>query len=485
MTPRVPLPPKHEVNDEIQDICFNLLTESPFYGGVMQSINRCLVDTEDQKESTQMSTLTMASVKLDINYKLWAPLTSVQKRDRLQHEVLHFVFLHPWKEKPDNLGVFYMACDLSANQYCNDQTSFRAEYFDSLCRKYNSNMNGEEGYLSYYDSILDLYRKVPAAIMKKHKGDQDAYNAEIVMWQEKALKGEFFEPNTKNLTEAIVFLPKNSQGDANASGLSNMVSSMKGSGAGDEEIEDAIQQYLANNPDPWKEVSEGTSSTSAEEVVKRILSDAKNAGNLPGGLQEYVDILLTPPLIDWRRELRKFTKNAGDVTMSQTMTRRSKRFGKFPSSKIKRLQRIAIAIDTSGSMSDDEFNQAISEVSGALSSDCEVIVIQADCQIDDVQVYRKRLPQLDRISRFGNGGTSFHDPLEYVRTGGKLDRHAEFPAVGKVDGMVYITDGYAPAPEYDSYPRCKVMWLTTQKSVEAMEEEGFLGRKLFIDCSDM
>ena len=47
-----------------------------------------------------------------------------------------------------------------------------------------------------------------------------------------------------------------------------------------------------------------------------------------------------------------------------------------------------------------------------------------------------------------------------------------------------MTDGYAPAPEFEDYPFCKVLWLTTQKSVQTMESEGFIGRIVFLDIND-
>lgn len=488
MNPKQPLPPFDEVEDGLQDVCFDLLTDSPFYGNIISSINRELVrkeDKENQVECTQMEPLTLASVKLDVIYEMWATLTDPQKRERFKHEVLHFVFLHPWKDKPENVGLFYTACDISANMYCNDTLSFRKDYFSKLESKYNCSLDTKEGYLSIYDSLVNLYRKVPMSIKKKHGSNVQAYEDEIMKWQDKALRGEFFEKGTSNLTEAIVFLPQNTKGDTNASGMSSMIQGMKRGGASEDDIKNAIQNFLAQGSDPWQSVRDGTSESAAEDVVKRLLSDAKGRGDLPGGLESYVDILLTPPKIDWRQELRNFTKTSGHVRMGSTMTRRSKRYKTFPSGKIKRLQRVAVAIDTSGSMSDDEFNQAISEVAGALSSNCEVIVIQADCQVDHVEVYSRKLPPLDRVTRMGNGGTSFNDALLYVKTGGKLDKHSKFEQFGKVDGMVYITDGYAPAPELENYPRCKTLWLTTQKSVETMENEGFKGRILFVDCSDM
>lgn len=470
-----------DVAEEIQDICFELLRSSPFYGHIMGSINRELIDSEELLEPTEIRSLGLSTIKLTINYKLWEPLTFSEKVNRLNHEVIHFIFLHPWIDKPKNIGLFYAACDISANMYNNDQNSLRKEFFDQLLARHGMTIDASDGWFSIYNSLVDLFIKVPSNILKKHKGDQAAFEAEMAIHQSNAAKGEFFDKGTKDLNEAIVMLPNTSTGHANLGGLLSMINSLKAGGASEEDIKNMIQAFIDKNEDPWKYVSDDTSSTAAEALVKRLLSDSKSRGDVPGGLSDYVDLMLSPPLIDWRKELRNFTKRAGHVEAGSTMTRRSKKYKTFPALKIRRLQRVALAIDTSGSMSDEEFNQGISEVRGALASNCQVIVIQADCVVDNVEIYNKKMPNLSRITRYGNGGTSFDDPLLYVKTGGKLDKHSEFPKVGPVDGMVYITDGYAPAPRLENYPRCKVLWLSTQRTVSDLESDGFLGKILKLD----
>jgi hypothetical protein len=463
-----------EAGQEIQEVCFDLLRAAPFYGHVMGSINRSLVEGTDQMEPAVLESLGLSTVKMTLSYELWEPLYSQEKINRMFH-----------KEEASNIGLFYTACDLSVNMYCDDKTALRLENFEKLCRRHGVKIDTDGGYFSIYNSLIDLFRAIPGNIMKKHNMKKEDYEAEMSMHQQNALKGEFFDPGTEDLNEAIAMLPKKSTGENNISGLNSLIQALKRGGASEEDIKNAIQNFMASDQDPWKAVADGTSSTAAEDLVKRLISETKDQGIVPGGLSEYVDLLLAPAKIDWRKECRDFTSRAGHVTLKTTMTRRSKRFGTFPASKIVRNQRIAIAIDTSGSMSDDEFQQAISEVRGALTSNCQVIIVQADCQVDNVEIHNRKLPNVSRVERFGNGGTSFDDALLYVKTGGQLDKYSEFPDIGNVDGMVYITDGYAPAPKRENYPRCNVLWLTTQKTVEEMRSEGFRGKILFLDCEDM
>jgi predicted metal-dependent peptidase len=470
--------------ENISRLGFMFVTNEPFYSHILSKLNKYVLETDEMSEVTEIHPMNISNVKLMFDYKKWEPLSKIQKLQRFKHEVLHFVFMHPWQDKPENVGLFYTACDVVVNLHCEDSQSLSLKNFSNLASRYNVSIDTQNGWVPCYNSLVDLFRAIPDQIAKKHNGDQKLIDEEFTMWAEKAMKGEIYDEGTEDLNEAIAFFPKDTDGDPNVSGLSQLIQEMKNAGATDEQIQQAIQDALANQSDPWQSVKDGTSETAAEEMIKNTLNEAKSQGTVPGGLEEYVELFLAPAKIDWRKELRAFTKRAGEAQITSTMTRRSKRFGTHPASKITRTQRIAIAVDTSGSMSDEEFKQAISEVRGALQGNAEVILIQADAVVDNVEIYKGKLPELARVTRCGGGGTAFDDPLLYVKTKGRLDKHSEFPKIGNVDGMVYITDGYAPAPELDSYPKCKVLWLTTQRSVDDLRSDGFKGQILELDCSE-
>lgn len=469
-----------QVQDGLQDVATKLLLNESFYGHIVSGVNRKVVDNPKQVECTELRSLGISSVTMDVAYHLWEPMTMEEKMLRLKHEMIHYVFMHPWEKKPSNVGLFYIACDLSVNMYVNDTKSLSLSNFQNLCNRYNININTKDGWLSIYDSLVELYETVPQKVKEE----------DIPTYMDQAMKGDWFESDGTSLKESIFFLPKGPSGDMNVSGMNQSLEQMKesggadGNGASEEEIQDFIQSQAEQPSDPWKEVSEGTSELGAKNSITRALKDAKARGDVPGNLSEYVDMFLSPPKIDWRRELRQFTSLMGDVVASTTMTRRSKRYKTFPSMKIRRTQRVAIAIDTSGSVSEEEFQAFMSEMRGALQHNCEVIFIQADAQVDKVDIYNKTLPEIARVERSGYGGTSFDDALKYIRTRGRHEDHKHLPNIDAVDGVVYMTDGYAPAPSRDNIPNTKLLWLTTQKSVEDMEREGFTGRIIKLDLDE-
>lgn len=460
-----------KVQDGLQDVATKLLLNESFYGHIISGVNRKVVDNPKQVECTELRSLGISSVTLDVAYHLWEPMTMENKMLRLKHDMIHYIFLHPWESKPNNIGLFYIACDLSANMYVNDSMSLSISNYQSLATKYGVTIETTEGWLSIYNSLIKLYNIVP----------QSTKVEDIPKWVEMAMKGDFFESDGINLKESIFFLPKGPSGDMNISGMGQSIDDMKSKGASDEDIQQFIEEQAAKPSDPWKEVSEGTSELGAKNLITTALKDAKARGDVPGNLSEYVDMFLSPPKLDWKRELRNFTSLMGNVIASTTMTRRSKRYGTFPSTKIRRTQRVAVCVDTSGSVSEEEFIAFMSELRGALAYNCEVIFIQADARVDKVDIYNKTLPEVARIERSGYGGTSFDDALLYVKTKGRLDDHKHLPNIEAVDGVIYFTDGYAPAPSRDNIPNKKLLWVTTQKEVSVMQSEGFTGRIVKLD----
>lgn len=465
------------LQDQLQDVAMRLIIEEPFYGHIISGINRKVVDDSRMKEVSEIRSLGLSTVTIDFSFKLWAPLTRVEKQNRMKHEVLHYIFMHPWADRPKNKGLFYTACDLSVNMYVNDKMSLSLNNFRNLSQRYNIPIDTSDGWFSIYKSLEKMFQVVPASIKDEEK---------IKEYIESAMKGDWFEKDSDQLKESIFFLPQTGSGNMNISGMSGELSEMMnpsggGEGATDEEIQDFIQKNLDQGTDPWESVAEGTSDLGAKSTIARALKDAKGRGDVPGGLTSYVDLFLSPPKIDWKREVRNFSSLMGNVVARTTMTRRSKRYKTFPSLKIRRTQRVGIIVDTSGSVSDKEFQDFLSEMRGILQEGCEVIFIQADAVVDKVDIFDSKIPEMGRFTRAGFGGTSFDDGLLYLKTRGRLPEHSHLPKIGAVDGVIYMTDAYAPAPKKENLPMGKLMWLTTQKPVDQMISEGFTGKIVFLD----
>lgn len=465
-----------EVENSIEITELKLLTKERFYGSFLSSFNKSL--DIDQPEVTGMKPLDSMNVSLSINPTLWMELDSLDRVNKLKHELLHLIFLHPWKKSKESNPLFYTACDIEVSDYVEDRLSLKESNFRYLCNEYQSTtgFNKALGCESIYSDLTKLLPKIRLG-MRARCESLEEWESIVEIETQKALRGDIYLPNSDQLSETIAFFPDPSgNGEQNISGIHSLIKTTE---PGD--LQEAIESYINSNQGNWNLMKDKLPEDIAEAIVSGLLSAAKSRGEVPGNLSDYVDVFLADPLVDWRSVLRKFTRFSGVTDCVRTMTRRSKRWGTFPAVKITNMQRIAIVIDTSGSMSDEEFNQAINEVRGSLAERCQVIVIQADAVVDSVDIYTRKLPNISRIERNGYGGTSFDDALLYVKTKGRLDQHSEFPNIDKVDGVVYITDGYAPAPEESSYPNCKVIWVSTQKEVQDYVSEGFRGHVIKIN----
>ena len=137
------------------------------------------------------------------------------------------------------------------------------------------------------------------------------------------------------------------------------------------------------------------------------------------------------------------------------------------------LPKILVIIDTSGSMSNTDIEYVFAEIDALYNLGVEVHVLQADTE---PCLYFKYIGEKP-IG--GRGGTTFDPALQWLnnaRTGVKIpvkkprEQRTEVLDVHlKVDGCIYLTDGYACTPTVKPY--CRMMWiLTPDGSGEAIKQ---------------
>lgn len=148
------------------------------------------------------------------------------------------------------------------------------------------------------------------------------------------------------------------------------------------------------------------------------------------------------PSVDWRRVIRLFTTSSRRTRISNTLRRPSKRYGTYPGIKVKRLHRMAVIIDTSGSVSNTAFGAFFAEIHNIWQQGSEVTVIEADNTVRHTWEYLGTPP----TSAKGRGGTTFDPALQWVAD-----------AAPAFDAALYFTDGKAPAPKVRT--RCEVLWV--------------------------
>lgn len=174
-------------------------------------------------------------------------------------------------------------------------------------------------------------------------------------------------------------------------------------------------------------------------------------GNLPLGLQRELKEVIDPPL-PWTTLLRDFVERTArnDFNWSRPNQRYATTGIILPSLINDQLPDIVIAIDTSGSISNEQLNKFANEVSNVLEAyETKITVIFCDAAVQKVQEFsRVDLPL--KLEPKGGGGTDFRPVFKYVEKNGIT------PAC-----LIYLTDLYGTFPE--STPEYPMLWVATSK----------------------
>lgn len=186
------------------------------------------------------------------------------------------------------------------------------------------------------------------------------------------------------------------------------------------------------------------------EMIKDMIRKARdlcghNYGDIPGGLIDELDNLLKTrrPIVPWNKVLRGFVASAMESNLGWTIKRKSKRFGTRPGTRKEDVLNLAVAVDTSGSISDEQLMLFFNEINWIWKNGNVVItILEADAEIQ--AEYRFSGKFTGEIH--GRGGTN----LEPVLVKTEKDRY---------DALIYFTDFYAP--KIETRYRIPILWVLT------------------------
>ena len=183
-----------------------------------------------------------------------------------------------------------------------------------------------------------------------------------------------------------------------------------------------------------------------KDAAQEAAQSAKGWGSVSGEVKK--DILKRlESKVDWRKVLRYFIKTSQRASRRSSVKRINKRYAYIhPGKKVQRQAKIAIAIDQSGSVSDDMLSAFFGELNG-LAKLAEFTVVPFDTQVDESKVHVWKKGQSKPAERVLCGGTDFDAPTKYVND-------------NSFDGVIILTDMEAPKPK-----ACKAqrMWMTDER----------------------
>ena len=195
------------------------------------------------------------------------------------------------------------------------------------------------------------------------------------------------------------------------------------------------------------------------EVIKQAVGEAKKAadasgkGHLPGEVEELINEFLKKPTISWKTLLKQFIASTVKANTKSTWRRENRRHVPLKGRLKDRTLRLALALDTSGSIFGDRelLNEFYSEIAGIQQAyNSEILVIECDAQVQ--KTYSLKPGQRPNPSPKGGGGTSFKPVYEW------LQEHKKRP-----DVLVYLTDLYGDFPDKEYI---RTVWCVCQNGAD-------------------
>ena len=183
--------------------------------------------------------------------------------------------------------------------------------------------------------------------------------------------------------------------------------------------------------------------------ITDLVQGSTSWGMVPAGMVELIK-KAAEARIDFRGALRMFRASILSQKRRLTRMRPSRRFGfEQMGSHYGFTTRLLIAIDTSGSVGSEELARYLRIISAFFKYGIEdVDVLMFDTQVQGNPITIKDTKKhLDSMRIVGRGGTNFQAPVNYVK---------DHPGY---DGLVIITDGYAPVPDVPAHLKAKILWV--------------------------
>lgn len=185
-----------------------------------------------------------------------------------------------------------------------------------------------------------------------------------------------------------------------------------------------------------------------------VVARSVNQGKLPAGMERELS-LLTSPQLDWRSYLWRYL--AQTPTDFSGFDRRFIGRGLYLESLVGESVQVYVAVDTSGSIDNEQLRMFLSEVQGILNAYPH---LQCDLYYADAEAYGPYPLNPDSIipSPKSGGGTSFVPFFTKVQEGWD-------GITGEV--CIYLTDGYGTFPEQP--PQLPVLWVVTPGGLDLAE----------------
>jgi predicted metal-dependent peptidase len=423
---------KLNIEEELSRCVNQLLLQEPFYAHVLAGTVRAITDEVQTAAVGFRNELIMLMVNEDFFLK---ELKSASQRTAvLKHEVLHLVFKHLFRDKiKEDPELFNIAADIVVNQYIGTwdlpDTAITLDRFPDL------NLKAEESLEYYYNILFKLKESIDKSKSEKSESSDNGC-------------GGSSDGNSNSGSDQKNEKPLHEQCPVSANALEKIYGQGRHSDHSKWVLKDGGNASTADGKLIASNRISGIESSVGKQLMDALQrTAAKHYGSMPAGVITQLDAIRDSmkPKLDWKRVLKLFSSSSGRTEIYHSMKRISKRYGTRPGIRIKQFKKIAVVIDTSGSIDEQTLNIFFAEIEAIRRTGADVTVIECDAAVGNVYAFKKNVtPKVT-----GGGGTNYDPAFEYINANRNL----------RIDACVYLTDGYAPEPQVK--PRCKLLYVIT------------------------
>jgi len=172
---------------------------------------------------------------------------------------------------------------------------------------------------------------------------------------------------------------------------------------------DTLDEHADGDPD-----LANISEAEVREMVKNAIKAA--AGNIPEELKSHIDILVNAESkIKWQTVLKNFIARAKSTERISTRKKPHRRLGiEVPGYKKKRELTVAACLDSSGSISEDDYGSFMAELVSVGKNVTKMHIIEADCVVQNIETVKKKGGKFNRVRR-SHGGTAYQPAIDKAK----------------------------------------------------------------------
>ena len=425
---------KVKVRQMMQADRCRLLESHPFVGHLAMHLD--MIPVIDSR----MTTAATDGTRMFMDAEFYSKMDEDERLGIIGHEVWHCALRHFQRLGDRDRKKFNFACDVEVDLLLH-RDGFKVEVLP-----HEASWEGKSAE-QIYDLMfpgLEQFQKDDEHIFDSDKlpGDTDGENDGDVSDGENGRENEEEKDSSGQEQNG----DSGKSNDENGSGRSPITGNADLPSVNHEGVIDPDFQ-----PEREKELAEDWKDHLKNAVQQEMKKGGKGIGNLPGNVEDLIKDEDKVATIDWKKVLLDYVSQlfGGDRQWLPPARRYVWKKLYLPSRAKKQSIEIVLAIDTSGSTTED-LPDFLAELRGMTSAfgEYKLTIIQCDTRIRSVKEYSNDDPLPEKLQFYGFGGTSLIPPFNYVK--GKTP-----PTV-----FIYLTDGFSDAPA--QAPDFPVIWCLTK-----------------------